>query len=80
MFVMLRSIIAKILTFLSTSSGELSSRRLIFVLASITFVIGSVYFTNKLINGDEFEAAVEMFSYLGIFCTVVGGFVTADVH
>ena len=49
------------------------------MLANVVFIVGSIYFTNKLINKDQFMIATEMWSSLGIYGGVLGGYVASEL-
>lgn len=69
----------KLWQFLQSSTGELSSKRLVFFIASIVFIAGTVGFTAFLIHKKEFQTATTMWSYLSYFSMITGGFVTSEI-
>lgn len=69
----------KILEFLQSSSGENSSKRLAFLSGHSAITFATMYFINKLINLKEYELAVDVYNSYLIYCTVLGGFVTAEI-
>ena len=67
------------LTFLQSTSGENSSKRLAFITghASITFI--TIWLIYLLCAIDHAELAVDVYNSYLIYCSVLGGFVTAEI-
>lgn|GEM_PF-6726743 len=72
-------LVKKALEFLQSSSGELSSKRLCFLFATVVFIVGTVVFTYVLIRKGRFSEAVEMWDCLQWFSCFLGGYVTTEV-
>ena len=69
----------KIFQFLQSSTGELSSKRLSFIITIIAYTLGSLYFVNKLINVGKAELAINLWNVFAIVVLFLGGYVTADL-
>ena len=69
----------KLLQFLSSSSGELSSKRLTFIASAVIYSIGSVGFVAYLIHEGQYQEALELWNSFGLFTGLSGGLVTAEL-
>jgi hypothetical protein len=70
---------SKLLEFLQSSSGELSSKRLGY-LSTIPFtLLGTIWICDKLIKNSHPELAVEVWNSFFIFSAILGGFVSLEI-
>jgi len=65
--------------FLQAASGANSSKRLAFLSGHAGITIGLFWISEKLITAGKPELIVAIFNSYLIYCTILGGFVTADL-
>jgi len=70
---------SKLFQFLQSSSGENSSKRLAFLLGHLSISFGFFWASNKFIQNDHPDLVVEIYNSYLIYCSILGGFVTADI-
>lgn len=68
----------KILEFLQSSSGELSSKRLGYLSTIPASILGTIFLCNKLINSGHPEHAVTLWNGFLFFSAILGGFVSFE--
>jgi TRAP-type C4-dicarboxylate transport system permease small subunit len=69
----------KLLEFLQSSSGENSSKRLVWIGSSIALIYEFFRAMNQLIESGHPSDAVDLFNYFMIFVAISGGLVTIEV-
>ncbi len=69
----------KILEFLQSSSGENSSKRLAFLSGHLFITLTTLILGDRLIDHKQYDYAVTVYNSYLIYCTVLGGFVTAEI-
>jgi hypothetical protein len=69
----------KLLEFLQSSSGENSSKRLVWIGSSIALIYEFDKTMTKLIKSGHPSDAVDLFNYFMIFVAISGGLVTIEV-
>jgi len=70
---------SKLLQFLQSSSGENSSKRLAFLIGHLSITSGFFWAANKFILNNHPELVVEIYNSYLIYCSILGGFVTAEI-
>lgn len=69
----------KLLEFLQSSSGEMSSKRLSFLSTMFCVLVGTFWICNKLIATGHPELAVDLWNSFFIYSAVLGGFVSIEI-
>lgn len=70
---------SKILEFLQSSTGEMSSKRLGYLSTVPASIFGTIYMCNKLIEAGNPSMAVDLWNSFLVFSAVLGGFVSVEV-
>lgn len=68
-----------LISFLQSAEGENSSKRLAFLTGHLFITGGFFWLANTLIKHDKYDLAVDLYNSYLIYCTILGGFVTADI-
>lgn len=70
---------SKLLEFLQSSTGEMSSKRLGYLSTIPASIFGTIYMCNKLIQAGSAAMAVDLWNSFLVFSAVLGGFVSVEV-
>ena len=70
---------SKFIEFFQGSNGDMSSKRLGYLLTIPFSLIGTIWLCNKLIDSGKAELAVDVWNSFYIFSAVLGGFVSLEV-